>query len=430
MSEILRHRHVVLACFLGWTIDAFDFFILIFVLSNIAASFGSTVATVSWAITLTLGLRVVGAWLFGRLADRYGRRPALIANVLIFSALECASGFAPTLTAFLVLRALYGVAMGGEWGIGASLTMESIPASWRGPVSGLLQSGYSFGYLLAALLYGLGFETLGWRGMFIVAVLPAALVLYIRRTVPESPAWEAARVATPVKGRNARQYDLFSHGRRYAYAIALMAAAATFSHGTQDLYPTFLRQQHGMSVHAVSTIAIVYNIGAILGCLCGASLSQAIGRRRELALASLFAVLLMPFWASAGGPVALSATAFCMQFLVQCTFGTMPAHLNEISPPAARATFPGFAYQFGNLLAAGNATLQAVLAASFGGDYGTGMAIVAGVGAVVFGVLAFVGPEAKDVRMDRVDSVSTSPPDEFGVGEFAGSERTKLASEA
>ena len=397
-----QQYNVVIASFLGWTIDAFDFFLLIFVMADIAKEFGSTVKVVSWAITLTLALRVVGALLFGRLADRYGRKRMLMVNILLFSVLECASGFAPTLTAFLVLRALFGIAMGGEWGIGASLTMESIPTHWRGFVSGLLQSGYSFGYLLAALAFGVGFSSLGWRGLFIIAILPAFLVLYIRSKVSESPGWNALRTeaarteaadphaARPARGRNIR---------RYVYAIALMAAAATFSHGTQDLYPTFLRVQHGFSVHEVSSIAIVYNIGAILGCLSGGTLSQWLGRRREVVLAALLAVALMPFWAGASGAVGLAGTAFCMQFLVQSMFGAMPAHLNEISPRESRATFPGFTYQFGNFLAAGNATIQVVLADRLNADYGMGMALVAGVGAIVFALLAAFGPEARDVRM-------------------------------
>src|SRR5262249_5670675 len=206
-------------------------------------------------------------------------------------------------------------------------------------VSGILQSGYSFGYLLAALLYGVGFPTLGWRGMFIAAAVPALVVLYVRSAVPESPAWERQKRAGAVRRTDFAQ-SLRKNWAIYFYAIGLMSAAATFSHGTQDLYPTFLREQHGLSVRQISMIAIIYNVGAILGNLVGGGLSQVLGRRRQLALAASLALVLLPFWANAASVVALAATQFLMQFLVQCTFGVMPAHLNEISPPDARATFP------------------------------------------------------------------------------------------
>jgi MFS transporter, SHS family, lactate transporter len=254
-----EQKHVVVATFLGWTLDAFDFFLLVFVLKDIAAEFHSDITDVTFAILLTLAMRPVGAYLFGRAADRWGRRPTLMVNVLLYSAIEFASGFAPSLTALLILRAIFGVAMGGEWGVGASLTMESIPPRSRGLISGLLQSGYPAGYFLASIVYGLLFQYIGWRGMFMVGVLPALLVFYIRRSVPESPTWR------PTTAHSNSLAILRNHWRLGIYAVVLMTAFNFFSHGTQDLYPTFLQVQHGFSPHEVGLIAVIYNIGAIIG---------------------------------------------------------------------------------------------------------------------------------------------------------------------
>lgn len=403
MLTLAQQRRTVLTCFLGWTIDAFDFFIMIFVVTDIAKEFGVTITDITWAITLTLGLRVLGAAAFGRLADRYGRRPALIINVVTFTAFQVLTGFSPSLTIFLVLRSLYGIAMGGEWGIGASLAMESIPERWRGLVSGVLQSGYSFGYLLAAVLYGVGYEYLGWRGMFMVAAVPSLLLLVLIMGVQESPVWkEQQKVKQPgmlevMRGR----------WKLVLYAVVLMFAAATFSHGTQDLYPVFLKLHHGLSVHQVATIAIVYNIGAILGCLCGGTLSQKIGRRRELMLAAAAVVMILPFWAQSTGMVWIAVLAFAMQFLVQCTFGVMPAHLNEISPASMRGTFPGFTYQCGNMLAAGNATIQAVLADRLG-NFPLGLSLVVAAGAVVFFVFVAARPDAHGRALTAEDAAGNA----------------------
>src|SRR6202045_2468001 len=190
-----EQRSVVIASFLGWALDAFDFFLLVFVLKDIAQEFGTEIPDVPFAILLTLAMRPIGAFLFGRAADRWGRRPTLMVNVLLYSIIEFASAFSPNLTALLVLRAIFGIAMGGEWGVGASLTMESIPPHARGFVSGLLQSGYPTGYFLASIVYGLLFPIIGWRGMFMVGVLPALLGFFIRRNVPESPSWEPGAAA-------------------------------------------------------------------------------------------------------------------------------------------------------------------------------------------------------------------------------------------
>jgi SHS family lactate transporter-like MFS transporter len=388
-----EQRSVVIASFLGWTLDAFDFFLLVFVLKDIAQEFGTEISAVTFAILLTLAMRPLGAFLFGRAADRWGRRPTLMVDVLLYSFIEFASGFSPSLTVLLVLRALYGVAMGGEWGVGASLTMESIPPHARGFVSGLLQSGYPTGYFIASIVYALLFPVIGWRGMFMVGVLPALLVLYIRRRVPESPSWDPAATA-----RSGTLSILRSHWRLGIYAVVLMTAFNFFSHGTQDLYPTFLQVQHGLSPHAVGTIAAIYNVGAIIGGIVCGSLSERIGRRRMIVIAALLSLPILPLWAFSQHAALLAMGAFLMQVMVQGAWGVIPVHLNELSPDAARGTFPGFVYQLGNLLAAANATIQADLAIRFGGNYGLALALVAGSVAIIIAALTWLGVEAKGAR--------------------------------
>jgi MFS transporter, SHS family, lactate transporter len=386
-----EQKHVVAATFLGWTLDAFDFFLLVFVLETIARDFGTHIEDVTLAITLTLAMRPIGAYIFGRAADRFGRRPTLMTNVLLYAVLECASGFAPNLTTLLVLRALFGIAMGGEWGVGASLTMESIPPHARGFVSGLLQSGYPAGYFLASIVYGLLFQYIGWRGMFMIGVLPALLVFYIRRTVPESPSF------TKAGPRTSTIEIVKAHWRLGIYAVLLMTAFNFFSHGTQDLYPTFLEVQHKMSPHEVGLIAVIYNIGAIVGGLSFGSMSERFGRRRMIIIAALLSLLVLPLWAFAATAVWLAVGAFLMQVAVQGAWGVIPVHLNELSPDDARGTFPGFVYQLGNLIASANATLQAAIASHYGGDYAFALAIVAGTVAVVIAILTALGTEAKGV---------------------------------
>jgi SHS family lactate transporter-like MFS transporter len=395
-----EQKHVVAATFLGWTLDAFDFFLLVFVLKDIAAEFGTDVKEVTFAILLTLAMRPVGAYLFGRAADRWGRRPALMVNVLLYSAIEFASGFAPSLTVLLVLRAIFGIAMGGEWGVGASLTMESIPPHARGLVSGLLQSGYPAGYFLASIVYGLLFSYIGWRGMFMVGVIPALLVFYIRRTVPESPIWKPR----PSSGNTLAIVK--AHWRLGIYAVLLMTAFNFFSHGTQDIYPTFLQIQHKLSPHQVSLIAVIYNIGAIVGGLSFGALSERFGRRRIIIIASLLSLVVLPLWAFATSLIWLAVGAFLMQVMVQGAWGVVPVHLNELSPDEARATFPGFVYQLGNLIASVNGTLQVGIAEHYGGDYGFALALVAGTVAVVIAILAALGTEARGVVFGAGDTAT------------------------
>jgi len=393
-------RAVVIATFLGWMLDAFDFSLVVFVLKRLASDFDTDVKSVTWAITVTLAARPVGAFIFGRLADRYGRRPALMASVLLYSVMEFAAALAPSLRVFILLRALYGIAMGGEWGVGASLAFESVPVRSRGLVSGLLQAGYPAGYLLAAAVYGLLFSHIGWRGMFMVGAVPALLVLYIRSRVPESPAWDVRREPS---GARTFWAGIAGHWPLAIYAIALMTAFNFFSHGTQDLYPTFMGSQRGFAIGTVSTIAIIYNIGAICGGLFFGRLSSRIGRRRAIALAALLALPVLPFWAFSHGAVSIAIAAFIMQFMVQGAWGVVPVHLNELSPDAVRATFPGVVYQVGNLIASSNATVEAVVAGHWGSaahpDYALALALTCGLTAIALVLLAMLGPERRDVHM-------------------------------
>jgi SHS family lactate transporter-like MFS transporter len=386
-----EQKHVVAASFLGWMLDAFDFFLLVFVLKDIAQEFNTEITSVTFAILLTLAMRPIGAYLFGRAADRGGRRPTLMIDVLLYSIIEFASGFAPSLTVLLVLRAIFGIAMGGEWGVGASLTMESVPPHARGFVSGLLQSGYPTGYFMASIVYGLFFQYIGWRGMFMVGVIPALLVFYIRRSVPESPSW------TPTTDRSNTMAILKSHWRLGIYAVLLMTAFNFFSHGTQDLYPTFLQVQHGLSPHEVGLIAVIYNTGAIIGGISFGSLSERFGRRRIIIICAALSLIVLPLWAFSTTAVWLAVGAFLMQVTVQGAWGVIPVHLNELSPDDARGTFPGFVYQLGNLIASVNATLQAGIAVRYGGNYAIALAVVAGTVAVVIMILTALGTEAKGV---------------------------------
>src|SRR6266478_509611 len=382
-----NQRNAVLVSFLGWTLDAFDFFIIVFVFKDIAKEFNTDIPSVTFTLFLTLAMRPVGAFLFGVIADRYGRRPTLMANILFYSFVEFACGFAPSLTVMIVLRALFGIAMGGEWGVGAALTMETIAPQTRGFVSGLLQAGYPTGYLLVTVVYWVLYPFIGWRGMFMVGVLPALLVLYVRTKVDESPAWlERERKGQQIFETIAQRWPLF------VYMIVLMTAFNFLSHGTQDLYPTFLQVQRKFPQPTVAAIAIIYNIGAILGGLCFGTFSERIGRRRTICVAALLALPIIPLWAFAPSPFWLAVGAFVMQFLVQGAWGVIPVHLNELSPSDVRATFPGFTYQLGNLFAAANATIQAGLAERWGNNYAQAMAIgVVTVAIAVFCVTVF-GP--------------------------------------
>jgi SHS family lactate transporter-like MFS transporter len=390
--------HAYAAALGGWSLDAFDFFIFVFSLQAISVEFHTDVKAVTEGLFLTLAFRPVGALIFGWLAEKYGRRPILMLNVLSYSAVQLATALAPNLATLLVLRAVFGLAMGGEWGVGAALALETLPARGRGFFSGLLQEGYVIGYLLASLVFGWLFVHVGWRGMFVVSAAAAFLVLYIRFGVQESPAWVVG--AAP---RRASAAALLRVAREYfptlLYLVVLMACFNAFSHGSQDLYPTFLQVQHGFSARQTAIIAIVMNVGALVGGVCFGALSERIGRRRAIVLSAALALPMIPLWAYSHTAVMFALGAFLMQFMVQGAWGIVPAHLNELSPPAVRAVLPGFAYQLGNLLMSRMGPFQSGIAEAHHNDYAHILAWTLAVVAVALIVVTALGREARAAEL-------------------------------
>lgn len=380
----------------SWTLDAFDYFILVFVLDAVAHGFDVSVTAVSLAITLTLMMRPVGALIFGAVAEKIGRKPVLMINIVIFAIIELLSALAPNLGTFLTLRVIYGVAMGGIWGVASALTMETIPQHARGRVSGIFQAGYPLGYLIASIIFGLFFDAIGWRGMFAIGVIPILLAAFIFFFVKESPVWLAARGAPGKPKKPAFWPAVAKHWKVLIFTVILMAAFNYFSHGTQDMYPTFLQEQHGFGSGTVSVIAISYNIAAIIGGVFAGTLSQRYGRKRIIMIFSLLALPCIPLWAFASGSWGLGIGAFLVQFMVQGAWGVIPAYLNELMPEGTRAILPGFVYQLGNVIASPNSVLQASIASHTGGNYGLAMAIVAGAVAIIIAVMIYFGKETKN----------------------------------
>jgi SHS family lactate transporter-like MFS transporter len=411
-------RHTFLAGFLGWTMDSLDFFILIFCVPAIAKEFRTLPSEVLGAVFLTQAFRPIGALLFGMLADRYGRRPVLMVNILSFSVIELACAFAPSLTALLALRALFGLAMGGEWGVGAALVFETLPKEGRGTFSGILQEGYAAGSILASfafavffngfVLAGLHVPGIGWRGLFILGSLPALLVFYVQARVAESPVWlagakmRAERAAGATRAdeqRNAAQLKKFLP--TFLFLVLLMTAFMSFSHGTQDVYPTFLTVSAKLKPSTVGLIGVLYGFGSIAGGFVFGTLSERWGRKRAIVTAALLAIPVIPLWAYGHSAFALGTGAVLMQFMVQGAWGVVPAYLTELSPAPVRATAPGLAYQLGGLVTSWNGKAQA-LAAERWGNYPAVLAVTVVVVALALAGLALLGREARGQDMTVV----------------------------
>jgi MFS transporter, SHS family, lactate transporter len=395
-------RHTFVAAFLGWTLDSLDFFLLIFCVKAISADFHAKPSDVLSAVFLTQAFRPVGALVFGVLADRYGRRPVLMFNIVSFSVIELACAFAPSLGALLILRALFGVAMGGEWGVGAALAFETLPKEGRGTFSGILQEGYAFGSILASAAFALFFHAIGWRGLFILGASPALLVFYVQARVQESPVW----VAAAQKRRANPHGEAFSHKiaminsflPTFLFLVLLMTAFMSFSHGTQDVYPTFLEVQMKLSPRLVGTIGVIYGFAQIAGGFVFGTLSEKWGRKRAIVAAALLSLLAIPAWAYGHSAVTLAVGAVVMQFMVQGAWGVVPAYLSELTPSPIRATAPGLAYQLGGLVTSWNAKAQA-LAAERWGSYPNVLAVTVVIVALSLALLASLGHEVKGKDM-------------------------------
>jgi SHS family lactate transporter-like MFS transporter len=397
-------RYALLAGFLGWTLDAFDFFVIVFLYDALAAQFHVSKTDIVLTTAATLAFRPLGALLFGLISDRYGRRIPLMGSVIYFSVVEVLCGFAPNFAVFFVLRALFGIGMGGEWGVGASLAMEAAPKRWRGILSGILQGGYPMGYLLAAVAARFVLPTLGWRWMFWLGAFPALLALYICSRVPESEAWAQHRAES--MGHILRV--VASHWKRFGYLVILMTFMMFLSHGTQDLYPDFLKEVHRLSQSHVANIAILYNCGAIVGAMIFGALSQRIGRRKGMLAALTLCLLVVPLWAFGGGFAAFVIAPVVLQMGVQGAWGVIPVHLNELAADAARGLMPGLTYQLGILLASPTNTIQYALRGRFG--YSWALAGFETVTILTLAVLLWWGAEEHGKSFVREAEAETPSP--------------------
>ncbi len=386
------HRAALTASFLGWTLDAFDFFLVVMTVTAIAKDLGRTSERdIVLSLTITLAFRPLGAFIFGLLADRYGRRVPLMLDLVFYSVIEVLTGLVHSYAAFMVLRALFGIGMGGEWGVGATLAMEKAPAKRRGVLSGLLQEGYATGYLLAALCYFFVFPRWGWRPLFFIGGLPALLAIYVRTRVKESEVWE--RSHTTNWGQLGK--SILSHWQLFLYIFVLMTAMNFVSHGTQDMYPTFLQRDWGFSPERRAALTAFSMVGAIVGGIAFGFYSDRVGRRRAIITALVLAVVMIPAWAFAPSLAVLIAGAFLMQFMVQGAWCVIPAHINELSPDSVRGFLPGFAYQCGAAVAGLAPYLVALFASR--ATYARAMALMAVTVFVLAAVATWFGRERHGV---------------------------------
>jgi MFS transporter, SHS family, lactate transporter len=398
-------RNAFLAGFLGWTFDAFDFFVLTYVLAQVAKDFHRSIPEIAVTLVASLMMRPVGAFIFGLMADRFGRRLPLMVDILFFSAMEVGSGLAPNYRVFLILRILYGIGMGGAWGAGAALAMESIPPRLRGVFSGLFQEGYALGNLFAAIAFWVVFPRWGWRAMFFIGVIPALLTLFILSKVKESEVWKAAAS----KQKDWRNYfrELALNWKRFVYLVILMAMMNFLSHGTQDLYPTYLQQQRHYLPHVTAIVSIISMLGAIAGGALIGLYSDRAGRRRAMVASVVGGLVVLPLWVLSPTLSLLALGAFLMQFMVHGAWGVIPAHINELSPNRVRGFLPGFCYQLGVVFAASAPFIQASLSRHY--SYGYVMGIFVAIAMVITIIVIAAGPEEHGTSFGHAPARSEAP---------------------
>ncbi|KAI1368875.1 carboxylic acid transporter [Xylaria arbuscula] len=382
LKDLDRHQWLMFSAgFLGWTWDAFDFFTVSLCVTEIAADFETTNSAVSWGITITLMLRFVGALVFGSLSDRYGRKWTMITNLFLFIIFELASGFAQSLPQFLGVRALYGIAMGGLYGPAAATALEDLPYDARGILSGLYQQGYAVGYLLAAVFYRafVPTTTYGWRSLFWFGAGPPVLIIAYRWWLPETNASQVMRAqrefamaqgseVTAMMSAKAWLQDvkvsLKENWFLFIYLIVLMTGFNSCSHGSQDLYPTFLKNQVDLGPTEVTVISVVGQLGSLIGSTTIGYLSTFFGRRLSMIACCIIGAAVLPAYIFPRS-IKLIASAFFLQFFVGGVWGPIPIHLSELSPPALRTTAVGLTYQLGNLASSASATIQATIGERF-----------------------------------------------------------------
>ncbi|GAA6064042.1 hypothetical protein JCM10212_001468 [Sporobolomyces blumeae] len=387
------------SAFIAWTCDAIDFFGVSLGAGRLSVAFDKPLKTITTAITLTLLFRPLGAIIFGLAGDRYGRKWPLIVDLLCCGVLSLATAFTKTFGAFLAVRSLFGIAMGGIWGLSAAQGLETLPVEARGLFSGILQEGYAVGYLLSAVVnLTVVAKHNDWRILFFFGAAAAAFAAVLRAVLPESSYFLERRAAEKAAGTtvsSAQKSKTFLreagravklHWVRCVFSLCLMTGFNFFSHGSQDVYPSLIKESKGLSAHQATLATIIGNCGAIAGGVVAGFVSQYLGRRLTIIVCCLWTIAFIPLWylPNSFGPLAVGA--FCVQVGVQGAWGVVPIYLMEISPVAFRSVFPGVAYQLGNMVSSASAQIETTAGANIKTaegrpDYGK-------VGAILIGVVA------------------------------------------